>query len=443
VHVKGSVSVPVRSIDAIVRQAPTFDSATAPNEPWPWRVASGDASVGRPFDQFVVKIHGRCNLACDYCYVYELRDTRWRDRPRVMSPETADRLIRRIVEHVDRHRLRRVRVILHGGEPLLAGPEPIARFAGTIRRRLGAVGATAQLVVQSNGVPLDTALLDVLARHDIKVGLSLDGDRVAHDRHRRRPDGRGSHAEVMRALALLELPRHRGRLEGLLCTVDLANEPRATCAALLAHRPPMIDFLLPHGTWDHPPPGGIGDGPYGRWLAAAFDSWWDAGRPVRVRLFDAVLDLWAGGSGGSEVVGLAAADAVVIETDGTYQWTDSLRAVADGATVTGLDVWRHPLDAIQAMRVVEQPNTGIDALCGICRSCPVVRVCGGGLRAHRHGRGNGFHNPSVYCRDLAILVRHIRARAAERASEQVASPVADAGVRVPREAAVEGSAAID
>jgi uncharacterized protein len=441
--VKGSVSIRERSIAVVPGQAPTFDSATAPVEPWPWRADPDDASLGRPFDQFVVKIHGRCNLACDYCYVYELRDTGWRDRPRVMAAETARRLIARIVEHVECHRLGRVRVILHGGEPLLAGPEPIARFAGAIRPRLGAVGATAQLVVQSNGVLLDAALLDVLARYDIRVGLSLDGDRAAQDRHRRRPDGRGSHADVARALALLELPRHRARLEGLLCTVDLANEPRATCAALLAHRPPMIDFLLPHGTWDHPPPVGVGDAPYGRWLAAAFDHWWDAGRPVRVRLFDAVLDLWAGGSGGSEAVGLAAADAVVIETDGTYQWTDSLRAVADGATATGLDVRRHPLDAILALRAVEQPTAGLAALCATCRSCPVVRICGGGLRAHRHGRGNGFDNPSVYCRDLAFLVRHVRVRAAELGPGQSASPVFDAGVRGARGGIVARSAAFD
>ena len=27
-----------------------------------------------PFRQFIIKIHSRCNLACDYCYVYEMAD---------------------------------------------------------------------------------------------------------------------------------------------------------------------------------------------------------------------------------------------------------------------------------------------------------------------------------------------------------------------------------
>ncbi|MGH8573602.1 MAG: FxsB family cyclophane-forming radical SAM/SPASM peptide maturase, partial [Gammaproteobacteria bacterium] len=40
-----------------------------------------------PIRQFVLKVYSRCNLACDYCYVYQMADQTWRDRPLVMSPE--------------------------------------------------------------------------------------------------------------------------------------------------------------------------------------------------------------------------------------------------------------------------------------------------------------------------------------------------------------------
>ena len=43
----------------------------------------------RPFEQFIVKIHSRCNLACDYCYMYELADQTWAGRPAVMSRDTS------------------------------------------------------------------------------------------------------------------------------------------------------------------------------------------------------------------------------------------------------------------------------------------------------------------------------------------------------------------
>ncbi|MGK5534273.1 FxsB family cyclophane-forming radical SAM/SPASM peptide maturase [Streptomyces sp. URMC 129] len=425
------------------RQTPTFDSATAPPRPWPdggqeqrqhqqqgpeqeqrpeQRPGPGpEPPAVRPFDQFVIKLHSRCNLACDYCYVYELRDTGWRDRPRVMSAATLDSLVTRVAEHARRHRLPTVRMILHGGEPLLAGAGVISRLAGTTRDRLHGTGATAQFVVQSNGLLLDRPLLDALARHDIGVGISLDGDRAAQDRHRRRADGRGSHADVLRALDLLHRPEYRRLFEGLLCTVDLANDPDATYRALAAHRPPMADLLLPHGTWDHPPPGHVpGEARYGAWLAAAFDRWWADGCPFRLRLFDAITDLLLAGSSGSEVVGLLPADAVVIETDGSLAWADSLKAVADGAAATGLNVRDHSFDAVLALP--ERPASGLESLCRTCRSCPVGRICGGGLRAHRYGRGRGFDNPSVYCLDLALLIGHIRQRLAAAVTGALSGP---------------------
>jgi hypothetical protein len=41
-----------------------------------------------PLRQFVHKVHSRCHLACDYCYVYQAADQGWRGRPMVMSDET-------------------------------------------------------------------------------------------------------------------------------------------------------------------------------------------------------------------------------------------------------------------------------------------------------------------------------------------------------------------
>ncbi|MGH3750034.1 MAG: hypothetical protein ACRDT8_21835, partial [Micromonosporaceae bacterium] len=43
-----------------------------------------------PFVEFALKFHGRCNLACDYCYMYEMADQSWRDKPVSMSRRTID-----------------------------------------------------------------------------------------------------------------------------------------------------------------------------------------------------------------------------------------------------------------------------------------------------------------------------------------------------------------
>jgi uncharacterized protein len=35
-------------------------------------------------------------------------------------------------------------------------------------------------------------------------------------------------------------------------------------------------------------------------------------------------------------------------------------------------------------------------------------VCGAGLYPHRYRPGTGFANPSVYCRDLFRLIKHVQ-----------------------------------
>lgn len=58
-----------------------------------------------PFQEFILKIHGRCNLACDYCYVYEAADQSWRSRPAAMSVETVRAMAARVAGHAERHTL--------------------------------------------------------------------------------------------------------------------------------------------------------------------------------------------------------------------------------------------------------------------------------------------------------------------------------------------------
>ncbi|HEY0700483.1 MAG TPA: FxsB family cyclophane-forming radical SAM/SPASM peptide maturase, partial [Micromonospora sp.] len=332
-----------------------------------------------PLSQYVLKLSSRCDLACDHCYVYEHPDQSWRRQPRVMAAATVDAAARRIAEHAAEHRLAVVRVVLHGGEPLLAGADRLDATAGTLRRVIEPV-TRLDLRMQSNGVLLTQAICDVLVAHDVKVGISLDGDRAANDRHRRYVHGASSHAHALRALALLRHPANRGSYAGILCTVDLANDPIGVYEALIAEEPPRIDFLLPHANWDRPPvrPDGAAT-PYADWLLAIHRRWSADGRPVPIRLLESLLATAAGGVTGTEAVGLGPADLVVIETDGTFEQVDSLKSAFHGAAATDLDIFRHRVDDAAVHPGIAVRQSGLAGLCGTCRACPVVRRCGGGL----------------------------------------------------------------
>ena len=368
-----------------------------------------------PLSQFVLKMHSRCDLACDHCYVFEHADQSWRGRPVVISDELLDLTARRIAEHARAHRLDTVHVVLHGGEPLLAGRNRLRRAAQNLSAALSGVSAL-DLRIHTNGVTLDEKFCDLFAEYDIKVGISLDGDRAANDLHRRHRNGRSSHTRVLRAIDLLSGPRYRHLFAGLLCTVDLRNEPVTVYDALAELDPPRIDFLLPHATWDEPPPrpdAGISATPYGDWLLRVHDRWTAAGRPMGVRVLDSVLRTLRGASSLTESLGLAPVELAVIETDGALEQADSLKTAYDGAPGTGLHVAVNSLDEMAAHPGITARQQGLDGLCETCRDCPVVRSCGGGLYAHRYrseGGTGGFMNPSVYCADLKQLITGIRDR---------------------------------
>ncbi|MEO5878452.1 MAG: FxsB family cyclophane-forming radical SAM/SPASM peptide maturase [Streptosporangiaceae bacterium] len=363
------------------------------------------------FSQFVIKVHSRCDLACDICYVYEHADQSWRDRSAVMTTATARRTAERVAEHAVEHGLGEVHVILHGGEPLLAGVERLGEILGEFRSVLAGV-CTVNLAVHTNGTMLSRRFCDMFREHGAKVGVSLDGDRAANDQHRVYANGRSSYDRVVRGITLLR-EEYPDLFSGLLCTVDLANDPITVYEALLSHRPPSVNFLLQHATWDHPPRRERSTD-YADWLTPVFDRWHADGRPVRIGFFESILSTVRGGASTVEALGLDPNDVVVIETDGEIEQADSLKTAYDGAPATGLDVFTHSLTEAAAHPEVLSRQSGLDGLAETCRSCPVVQSCGGGLLAHRFSSERGFANPSVYCADLKTIINHVGATLASR-----------------------------
>lgn len=367
-----------------------------------------------PLRQLVLKIHSRCDLLCDHCYVYQHADQSWRSRPTFIRPETVRAVAGRLAEYAGSRALESVSVILHGGEPLLVGPARLRDICAELTRALSPLTAL-DLRMHTNAVTLNRRHLDVCREFGVRVSVSLDGDRAANDRHRLDRRGRSSYDRVVRGIRLLQEPEYRHLFSGVLCTVDVANDPVAVHDSLTELAPPRIDYLLPHSTWDSPPPNPAGTRtPYADWLLAVFDRWEQQGRPMPVRTFDSVLSTLRGGPPLTEALGLAPSDLAVIETDGTFEQADWLKTAYAGAPETGYDVFRHGFAEFATHPGVRARQRGVDGLGDTCRGCPVVRSCGGGLYGHRYSSENGFDNPSVFCGDLRSLVEGIADRVTDR-----------------------------
>jgi uncharacterized protein len=386
---------------------------------WPTSALVAEVQADRswsplPFAEFIVKTHGRCNIACDYCYMYEMADQSWRSKPMAVTRPTVDRVAKALAEHLHAHaaELPEVSVKLHGGEALLVGAEEID-YVATSFRAATPEGTTMRLLLTTNAILLDDEqMLETLLKHDIKVTVSLDGGKEANDRHRKYANGRGSYDLVMRGVDRLRQPRYAHLLRLVLCYIDVANDPLEVYEELASVGAPDIDFSLPLGHWSEPPPGWVADGTaFADWLIPIFDRWYGSSSvPTTVRLFDDIMAVVLGRQSATEGVGLGTFQTLTINTDGSLELVDTLRSAFEGAPGTGLNVFRDSFDAARSHPGVVARQIGVRGLSETCVKCPIVEICGGGHYTHRYRAGTGFLNPSVFCADLTKLITHIRDR---------------------------------
>lgn len=363
-----------------------------------------------PFHTFLVKVASRCNINCTYCYIYNRADSRWQRQPHYMSPATAATAMRRIAEHVQQHDKNSAAIILHGGEPLLVGSDRLETYARIIADAFADLNVRLTVGMQSNGLLFDERLGDLMMRWGISIGISIDGPPEINDKSRLDHHGRPTSGDLERKLSLLTSPKYRPLFTGFLTVIDIKSDPVDVVRYLLNFAPPSIDFLFPLDNHDRRPPGKacFESTPYGDWLIRAFDYWACQNTPTRIRIFEALLGLSAGSHSIVETFGTGPVDLVVVETNGEIEGVDSLKAVFNGATALGFNVFDHDFDEVGGHVAVKARQAGVHSLPLICRGCALVRVCGGGYYPNRYSQANGFANPSVYCHDIAKLIQHLQ-----------------------------------
>lgn len=137
-------------------------------------------NAAQPIRYLVLFVTGACNLRCRYCYAAKAPAL-------TMSRPLASRALTLAAASGGRFHVQ-----LTGGEPTLA-PETVEHIVSMIREKK----MNATIGLQTNGTLLDDALIGILVRHEVEIGLSLDGVEAVHDRER------GQFKETIRGLTLL------------------------------------------------------------------------------------------------------------------------------------------------------------------------------------------------------------------------------------------------
>lgn len=358
---------------------------------------------------FLIKIASRCNLACDYCYMYNHADQSWRNQPSIMSENTKEMLAWRVGEYVCQEEINAICVIFHGGEPLLAGASRIVETVKLIRDAVPRQ-TIIYFSIQTNGTLLDQESLNLFIEADILVSLSIDGGKKAHDLHRLDHNGRSSFEKTFEALELLE--NNRNIYGGLISVIDPTVAPNELFDFFAPRKPPRWDFLLPDANHLYLPPGReLEPDIYKNWLLCAFNIWFDKYSEIPVRIFDSILAAFAKLPTETDAIGFYVPNLLTIETDGTYHGLDVMKITTNGATSLNMNLSQHSIiEVANSPKFVAYNNLlTLDGLAEVCKLCPEVNICAGGAVPHRYSV-SGMLNPTVYCDEMLALIKHAKDR---------------------------------
>lgn len=375
-----------------------------------------DARAPGAFHVMAKPIGPICNLNCSYCYYLEKR----RLYPETRGFRMSERVLETFVgRYIEAQPSAEITFLWQGGEPSLMGLAFFRRVVA-LQRQYCPPGKRVNNALQTNGVLLNDAWCEFLRENRFLVGLSLDGPRRLHDRHRLDKRGKPSFDRVMRALKLL---RKHGVEFNTLTVVnrDNARHPREVYRFLKAQGSRFIQFIplverAGDGETLAPPPSGaderavtpwsVGPAQFGAFLSTIFDEWVrnDVGR-VYVQLFDVQLALWAGLPSELCIHAKSCGEGVVLEHNGDLYACDHY-VYPDHRLGNILD---HPLEDLA--RSPQQARFGrakSQTLPRYCRQCAYLSVCNGGCPKHRFAQApDGEPGLNYLCPSYKRFFAHI------------------------------------
>ncbi len=145
----------------------------------------------------VLEVTEQCNLRCKYCVYNGLYDNYRSRSPQTMTLETARKGIELIYSYIKDRANKELSISLYGGEPLsdVGKLKDIVTWSKKIMK-----GWDLHYSLTSNFTILTEEAIDFLVDNDVRLVVSLDGNRDNHDAKRIFADGSGSHDIVMKNL---------------------------------------------------------------------------------------------------------------------------------------------------------------------------------------------------------------------------------------------------
>lgn len=357
-------------------------------------------------DTALIKTASRCNYDCSYCYVYQGKDTSWRDQPKRMGIDVIKAVSEKLIQQSFQQDAG-FAIVLHGGEPLMLGYDGIYQLISSLRSNLDE--KRYPISIQTNGSLITTKLLNLFSDFRVSVSVSIDGPKVANDLGR--IDLRGKSTFLRTVCGIEYLMTHPDKdflFAGTLTVIQPSTSATNTYEFLKSIGSPNMDFLMQDGNHDQLPIGkeSFYSTEYGNWISDLFYCYVTDPSPVPIRFFDDIIRLLLGGESTKEGRGIEPYGILIIETDGEIRKNDTLRSSFDGADLF-INRWNISNTKISSVlnsqEFFEYSNMQVP-ISSTCSSCDYFSVCGGGMPLYRWGEKHGYNAPSIYCKDHMRII---------------------------------------
>ncbi|WP_415713343.1 radical SAM protein [Maridesulfovibrio sp.] len=353
--------------------------------------------------ELIVKNVSSCNMRCDYCHWF--RDSQISRFPSIMPVEVEDILFARVSDHVQKYSLDNMSIVLHGGEPLLAGKERILNFCQKAQKIEQEHGTKISINVTTNGTLLDHEWGRLADSHGLHFTISLDGPKEIHDKHRKLGK-RSSFEETIAGIKSLK--ESSSNSFSILAVADPSTLPEAVVDCFVDELEiTSFDILVPKWNHDDLKKGIVNISDY---FIRLFDLWYDnySRDGIKIRICSDIARLSLNLPPVAQTLVGGPMYHVSIAPNGEIEPIYNLRMNGADQVFTGLNIVSNSLESVisnkQWLKIFEMAQIIPEA----CTNCELVRVCKGGMFHTRYSSKDGYNRPSVYCSDIKKIISHAK-----------------------------------
>ncbi len=334
-----------------------------------------------------------CNMRCEYCFYSDVASSREIANYGIMDYETLEVIVKKAFAYADSV----ASFGFQGGEPTMAGIDFFKKVI-ELQQKYNTKRIKVNNAIQTNGLNIDDEWAEFFFKNKFLVGLSLDGNKIVHDRYRLDNKKQGTFDRVLAAAKIMD--KHKVEYNILTTvTIDVANNIEKIYYFFKKNKFNYLQFIPCLDELKSEQGGNnysLTPQAYGDFLKRLFKMWYvdiNTNKPMSIRYFDNLVTMVGGYP--PESCGMAGICSCyyMIEADGSIYPCDFY--VTDEWRIGNIktDEWEQMSSTDTAKRFVEISRQVADE----CKTCEHYQLCRGGCRRNREPISLGHNNLNYLC----------------------------------------------